>query len=96
MVFEVRDLWPAVPIAMGVLRNPLARAAALWLERFAYRSSQHVVALAPGMKEHVVSTGYSSERVTVIPNGADIALSRWIAMQGRLSGRVIAGSAIGR
>lgn len=73
MVFEVRDLWPAVPIAMGVLRNPLARAAALWLERFAYRNSHHVVALAPGMKEHVVSTGYSSERVTVIPNGADIA-----------------------
>ena len=25
MVFEVRDLWPAVPIAMGIIRNPLRR-----------------------------------------------------------------------
>lgn len=81
MVFEVRDLWPAVPIAMGVLRAPLLRSTALWLERFAYRNSTHVVALAPGMKQHIVSSGYPEERVTVIPNGADLAL--FVAERGR-------------
>jgi len=72
MVFEVRDLWPAVPIAIGAIRNPLAKWAARWLERFAYRNAARVVALAPGMRDAIVATGYPHERVTVIPNGADL------------------------
>ena len=71
MVFEVRDLWPAVPIALGALRNPLLRWSARWLERFAYRNSSEIVALAPGMKAAVASTGFPADRITVIPNGAD-------------------------
>jgi glycosyltransferase involved in cell wall biosynthesis len=73
MVFEVRDLWPAVPIAIGALRNPLLKAAARWLERTAYRNSARVVALAPGMGEEVVATGYPADRVVIIPNGCDLA-----------------------
>jgi glycosyltransferase involved in cell wall biosynthesis len=72
MVFEVRDLWPAVPIAIGALRNPVAIAFAQWLERFAYRNSAKVVALAPGMRDEVVKAGYPAERVVVIPNGCDL------------------------
>lgn len=72
LVFEVRDLWPEVPIAMGALRNPLAVRAARWLELFAYRHSTRVVALAPGMREGVVAAGYPAERVAVIPNACDI------------------------
>ena len=34
MVFEVRDLWPAVPIALGALKNPLSRRLARRLEHF--------------------------------------------------------------
>jgi glycosyltransferase involved in cell wall biosynthesis len=74
MVFEVRDLWPEVPIAIGVLRSPAAIALARWLERFAYANAAHIVALAPGMKDHVVSIGYPAERVSVIPNGCDFEL----------------------
>ncbi|MBC8072335.1 MAG: glycosyltransferase family 4 protein [Deltaproteobacteria bacterium] len=72
MVFEVRDVWPAVPIALGALQNPLARKAALELERQAYRHATRIVALAPGMKAHVVGTGVPAERVDVIPNGCDL------------------------
>ncbi len=74
MVFEVRDLWPEVPIALGALKNPLTKSAARWLERFAYRNSSHIVALAPGMKEHIIGKGFPSEKITVIPNGADVEL----------------------
>lgn len=74
MVFEVRDLWPELPIAIGALRNPVAKKAALALERFAYRYSGHVVALSPGMRDGVVRAGYPAERVTVVPNSADLAL----------------------
>jgi glycosyltransferase involved in cell wall biosynthesis len=72
LVFEVRDLWPAVPIAIGAIRNPVAIGAARWLERYAYRNSTRIVALAPGMRDEIVATGYPAGRVTVIPNGCDL------------------------
>jgi glycosyltransferase involved in cell wall biosynthesis len=71
MVFEVRDLWPTVPIAVGALRTAPAIAAARWLERFAYRHAARVVALSPGIKEGVLATGYPEDRVSVIPNACD-------------------------
>lgn len=74
MIFEVRDLWPEVPIAMGALRNPVAIAAARQLERFAYARSTRVVALSPGMKDGVVSAGYPAAQVSVIPNSSDLEL----------------------
>ncbi len=73
-VFEVRDLWPELPIAMGALRNPVARGAAKLLEQFAYRSSAEIVTLSPGMTEGVLATGISSARVTEIPNSSDLDL----------------------
>ena len=76
MVFEVRDLWPELPIAMGVLQGRLAIAAARRLERWAYRRSSRVVALSPGMKEGIVRTGYPADRVHVIPNCCDLDLFR--------------------
>ena len=72
MVFEVRDLWPAVPIAIGALANPLAIATARRLERYAYRHAARIVALAPGMRDEIVATGYPADRVDVIPNGCDL------------------------
>ena len=71
MVFEVRDMWPDVPIAMGAIRNPLLIAAARWLEQTAYRRSAAIVALAPGMKADIVARGTDPAKVTVIPNGCD-------------------------
>lgn len=73
MVFEVRDLWPEMPIAMGALKNPVLRYLAHKLERWAYQNASAVVALSPGMKEGVVRTGYPAEKVAVIPNSSDNA-----------------------
>lgn len=72
MVFEVRDLWPELPIAVGALNNPVLQWAARRLEHFAYRNAAQVVALSPGMRDGVVRTGYPAERVHVIPNSSDI------------------------
>ena len=73
MVFEVRDLWPEMPIAMGALNNPLQRWAAHKLEHWAYHNAQAVVALSPGMKKGVLRTGYPESNVAVIPNSSDNA-----------------------
>ena len=73
-VFEVRDMWPDIPIAMGALKNPLLKRLALLLESVTYRRAQHIVALAPGMKSEIVAKGVSADKITVIPNGCDIEL----------------------
>jgi glycosyltransferase involved in cell wall biosynthesis len=72
MVFEVRDLWPAVPIAIGAIKSPVLKWAAIQLERFAYRHATRIVALAPGMRNEIIATGYPAERVAIIPNGCDL------------------------
>ncbi|WP_082514483.1 glycosyltransferase family 4 protein [Frigoribacterium sp. Leaf164] len=72
LVFEVRDSWPEVPIAMGALRHPLLRAAARLLERAAYASSSTVVALSPGMADSVVRAGHPRDRTVVVPNMSDL------------------------
>lgn len=71
MVFEVRDLWPEIPIAIGALKNPLAKTLAKQLEKWAYNNSSAIIALSPGMKEGIVKTGYPSSQVAVIPNSSD-------------------------
>lgn len=72
LVFEVRDMWPAVPIAVGAIRNPLAVWLARRLESFTYRYATHIVALAPGMGDDIVASGVPREKVTIIPNGCDL------------------------
>ncbi len=74
MVFEVRDLWPDLPIAIGAIRHPLLIRLARRLERIAYHGVAHVVALSPGMKEGVLRRGVAAHKVTVIPNSCDLDL----------------------
>ncbi|WP_127503272.1 glycosyltransferase family 4 protein [Actinoplanes solisilvae] len=72
-VFEVRDLWPEVPIEMGALRNPVLRGVAGALANFAYRNAEEVVALSPGMEAGILARRPKT-RTTVIPNAADLAM----------------------
>lgn len=74
MVFEVRDLWPEVPIALGALQKPYEKYLAKKLELFAYANSSHIIALSPGMKDGIKNTGYPEDRITVIPNSSDNSL----------------------
>ena len=68
-LFEIRDLWPAFAIAVGVLTNPLLIRASEWLERFLYRRADMTMVNSPGFTEHVKSRG--ADQVELIPNGSD-------------------------
>jgi glycosyltransferase involved in cell wall biosynthesis len=71
-VFEVRDLWPAFAVAVGVLRNPLLIALAEALERFLYRHADRLVVNSPGYVEHVLQRG--ARQVDLVPNGVDVSM----------------------
>lgn len=70
-IFEVRDLWPEVPIQMGGLNNRLLQSLARWFEKTIYRYASHVVALSPGMLDGVVKY-IPKERTSMIPNMAKV------------------------
>ncbi|MBN95081.1 MAG: glycosyltransferase WbuB [Deltaproteobacteria bacterium] len=74
LVFEVRDLWPELPIAIGALNSPILKGLARGLELLAYRSSSAVVALSPGMADGVAQRGVPRDRITVVPNSCDIEM----------------------
>ncbi|MCC6148061.1 MAG: glycosyltransferase family 4 protein [Anaerolineaceae bacterium] len=69
LLFEVRDLWPAFAIAIGVLKNPLLIAASEWLEQFLYHQADCVVVNSPGFIQHVSQRG--AKYVELVPNGVD-------------------------
>lgn len=71
LVFEVRDLWPDVPIVMGALTSMPARFLARALEKLTYRLSAQIVALSPDMRNAIVSKGIRESKVSVIPNASD-------------------------
>lgn len=73
-VFEVRDLWPELPRAMGVIRNPVVLGAMSVLEWTSYRSAQGLVGLSPGIVEGISHRGVRHERIALVPNGCDLDL----------------------
>ena len=75
-IFEVRDLWPELPIAFGAIKNPILIFLAKLLEKAAYYFADAIIALSPGMKEGIVKKGKNSQSIAVIPNSCDFNLSR--------------------
>jgi glycosyltransferase involved in cell wall biosynthesis len=74
-VFEVRDLWPELPKAMG-MTNPVLLGAMSLLEWASYRSAKACVGLAPGIVEGIRARGVDKSATVMIPNGCDLELFR--------------------
>ncbi|WP_370895437.1 glycosyltransferase family 4 protein [Chryseobacterium gossypii] len=68
-VFEVRDLWPEVPIQMGAIKNKWIIRTTRWLEKTIYRNASHIIALSPGMRDGVLQY-VPKEKTSMIPNMA--------------------------
>lgn len=72
-VFEVRDLWPAVFVELGVLRN----SALIWVlercELLLYRRSSRVVTVTKAFRQHIGARGIPLEKIGVVTNGVDLA-----------------------
>lgn len=70
-VFEVRDLWPELPKAMGVIKNPAVLGAMGVLETLSYKAAKQCVALSPGIREGILKKR-ANATVAMIPNGCDL------------------------
>jgi glycosyltransferase involved in cell wall biosynthesis len=71
-VFEVRDLWPAVFVELGVLRNRLLIRILEGMELFLYRRAARVVTVTRSFKDHVARRGIDAAKIGVVTNGVDL------------------------
>ena len=73
-VFEVRDLWPELPKAMGVIKNPVILGAMSVLEWLGYHLADRLVGLSPGICAGIAKRGISPAKIMMISNGCDRAM----------------------
>jgi len=70
-VFEVRDLWPAIFVELGTIRNRFAIRLLEMLELFLYRKSAKVVTVTRAFGADIARRGIPEKKIAFIPNGAD-------------------------
>lgn len=70
-VFEVRDLWPELPKALG-MKNPLALLGMSILEKRSYHAADACIGLSPGIREGILKRSQKGKKVAMIPNGCDL------------------------
>jgi glycosyltransferase involved in cell wall biosynthesis len=70
-VFEVRDLWPELPKAMGAITNPFVLGLMGMLEWLGYHTADRLVGLSPGICEGIAKRGIPTDRIMMISNGCD-------------------------
>ena len=72
-VFEVRDLWPELPRALG-MKNPILLGGMSVLEWLSYHCANACVGLSPGIVEGIKRRAPKAQEVVMIPNGCDLDL----------------------
>ena len=70
-VFEIRDLWPQLPIAVGALKSSILIRLAQFLEEKTYASAEQVIALSPGMASEL-NGRIPDEKLSVVTNLSDM------------------------
>ena len=68
--FEVGDLWPEVPVMLGVIKNNLLKRWLYSLEKKFYTEAEKIIALSPAIRDYIEKLDSHAD-VYVIPNMAD-------------------------
>lgn len=71
-IMEIRDLWPAIFVELGVLQN---RMLIRWLEKIEmslYACASRVVTVTEAFRHNLIQRGISPQKVDTIPNGANV------------------------
>jgi len=69
-IFEVGDLWPEVPIQMGVIKNYFLKSILSKLERIFYKKSNGVIGLSIAITDHI-SKQVKNKPIETISNISD-------------------------
>src|SRR5699024_5192646 len=67
-VFEVRDVWPDIPIQLGIIKSNFLKKILFIFEKIIYNNAEHIIVLSEGMKKNLLNKNISEEKITVITN----------------------------
>lgn len=70
-IFEVRDLWPELPKALG-MKNPIFIGGMSILEWLSYHLADGCVGLSPGICEGIKKRSQKNKPIEMVPNGCDL------------------------
>ncbi len=72
-IFEVRDLWPELPKALG-MKNPFFLWGMSVLEKRSYHAADACIGLSPGICDGIRRRSQKGKPIAMIPNGCDLDL----------------------
>ena len=70
-IFEVRDLWPELPKALG-MSNPFWIGCMSILEWLSYHFADGCIGLSPGICEGIKKRSQKNKLIEMVPNGCDL------------------------
>ncbi|MEA5005218.1 MAG: glycosyltransferase family 4 protein [Rikenellaceae bacterium] len=70
-VFEIRDLWPELPRALG-MKNPILLWGMGFLEWISYHTADCCIGLSPGICEGIAKKSQKGKQIEMVPNGCDL------------------------
>lgn len=72
-ILEIRDIWPESIVTVGALKKTSLLVRILEpLEKWMYRSANHIVTVGKGYQENVLSKVDVVNRISVVTNGVDL------------------------
>lgn len=73
-VVEIRDLWPDSLVSGGAVKEgSLLHRLLVGLERTIYAHARQIVVVSTGWEDHFRELGINTDKISVVPNGADLA-----------------------
>lgn len=73
-IFEVRDVWPDIPIELGFIKNKFMIYLLKKFELFLYENADQIIVLSPGMYENLLRKGVDKRKLTIITNLSNVYL----------------------
>jgi putative colanic acid biosynthesis glycosyltransferase WcaI len=71
-VYDVRELWPDVPVQMGMIKNRVLVGFLYALEKFVYRRADAISTIARSFNEKLIARGVAASRIYFTPNFVDV------------------------
>jgi len=72
LIYDVRELWPDVPVRMGMIKNRLLLQLVYKLEDFVYKRSVAITSIARSFNESLMKRGVPKEKMHFTPNFVDV------------------------
>ncbi|MGL5904921.1 MAG: glycosyltransferase family 4 protein [Cetobacterium sp.] len=87
LIFEVRDVWPDVPIELGFIKNKLLIKILKWFELCIYKNSDYIIVASEGMCENLLKKGIKKNKIEIIHNLSNTYLYKDITIDQTLKQR---------